>query len=41
LGFQNVATHKQSGNVIFETNDTNPQEIKAKIEGCLKAALGF
>ena len=41
LGFQNVATYKQSGNVIFETKDTNPQEIKTKIEGCLKATLGF
>ena len=36
-----LATYKQSGNVIFETKDTNPQEIKTKIEGCLKATLGF
>ncbi len=41
LGFQNVATYKQSGNVIFETKDTNPQEIKTKIESCLKSTLGF
>jgi uncharacterized protein (DUF1697 family) len=41
LGFQNVATYKQSGNVIFEAKDTNPQEIKTKIEDCLKGALGF
>ncbi len=41
LGFQNVATYKQSGNVIFETKDTNPQEIKIKIEDYLKGTLGF
>ena len=41
LGFQNIVTYKQSGNVIFETQETNPQEIKTKIESCLKGTLGF
>jgi uncharacterized protein (DUF1697 family) len=41
LGFQNVSTFKQSGNVIFETASSNPQEIKDKIENKLHSALGF
>ncbi len=41
LGFQNVSTYKQSGNVIFETNSTDPQEIKTKIEEKLRSSLGF
>ena len=41
LGFQNVSTYKQSGNVIFETAMSNPQEIKDKIESKLRSALGF
>ena len=41
LGFQNVSTYKQSGNVIFETDMADPQEIKAKIEGKLRNLLGY
>jgi uncharacterized protein (DUF1697 family) len=41
LGFQNVSTYKQSGNVIFETNSAGPQEIKTKIEEKLCNSLGF
>ena len=41
MGFQNVSIYKQSGNVIFETIDTNPEEIRAKIESSLKASLGY
>ena len=41
LGFQNVSTYKQSGNVIFETDLANPQEIKAKIEEKLSSILGY
>jgi uncharacterized protein (DUF1697 family) len=41
LGFQNVATYKQTGNVIFKTKDTNPKEIKIKIENYLNVTLGF
>ena len=41
LGFQNVSTYKQSGNVIFETDTANPQDIKAKIEDKLRSTLGY
>ena len=41
LGFQNVYTYKQSGNVIFEANSEDPQEIKAKIEEKIRVCLGF
>lgn len=41
LGFQNVSTYKQSGNVIFETDMANPQEIKSKIEDKLQILLGY
>jgi len=41
LGFQNVSTYKQSGNVIFETDMVNPQEIKSKIEDKLRNLLGY
>jgi uncharacterized protein (DUF1697 family) len=41
LGFQNVSTHKQSGNVTFKTDMANPQEIKAKIEEGLRRTLDF
>jgi uncharacterized protein (DUF1697 family) len=41
LGFQNVATYKQSGNVIFEADSENVEEIKKKIEIKLKVTLGY
>ncbi len=41
LGFQNVSTYKQSGNVIFETDTANFQEIKGKIEDKLHSLLGY
>jgi uncharacterized protein (DUF1697 family) len=40
LGFQNVSTFKQSGNVIFEATEQT-EAAKAKIEAALKAALGY
>jgi len=40
LGFQNVVTYKQSGNVIFETS-TNIEEIKSKAESKLQSMLGY
>jgi len=40
LGFQNVVTHKQSGNVIFETGSSR-KEVKPRIEEKLRGALGF
>jgi uncharacterized protein (DUF1697 family) len=39
LEFQNVATYKQSGNVIFETNSTNVEELKKKIAEKLRTKL--
>jgi uncharacterized protein (DUF1697 family) len=41
LGLQNVSTYKQSGNVIFETDMANPQEIRSKIEDKLQSLLGY
>jgi uncharacterized protein (DUF1697 family) len=41
LGFQNVTTYKQSGNVIFESSNTNAQELKKSIEDKLRLVLGF
>jgi uncharacterized protein (DUF1697 family) len=41
LGFQNVSTFRQSGNVIFEANESIPDEIKTKIENKLYEALGY
>jgi len=41
LGFQNVSTFRQSGNVIFEANDSVSDEIKTKIENKLYEALGY
>ncbi len=41
LGFQNVSTYKQSGNVIFETEMANLQEVIAKIEEKLRSNLGY
>jgi uncharacterized protein (DUF1697 family) len=41
LGFQEVSTYKQSGNVIFKTELANPQNIKDKIETKLRSLLGY
>jgi len=41
LGFEKVATYKQSGNVIFKTSGINVEEIKSKIETKLKETLGY
>jgi uncharacterized protein (DUF1697 family) len=41
LGFQNISTFKQSGNVIFESDKSNPKEIEARIEEKLQSALGY
>jgi uncharacterized protein (DUF1697 family) len=40
-GFRNVATHKQSGNVIFETDETDLEARRAKIEKELRKVLGY
>ncbi|MGA3060316.1 MAG: DUF1697 domain-containing protein [Candidatus Bathyarchaeia archaeon] len=41
LGYQNVLTYKQSGNVIFETDEADPSEIKRKVEKTLCKVLGY
>ncbi|MGA2386127.1 MAG: DUF1697 domain-containing protein [Candidatus Bathyarchaeia archaeon] len=41
LGFQNVSTFKQSGNVIFESNTTDLEELKGKIEEKLRSTLSY
>lgn len=41
LGFQNISTYKQSGNVIFETSITNPDIVKTKIQEKLQKMLGY
>ncbi len=41
IGFENVITYKQSGNVIFEAEGENLGEIKEKIEGKLQEILGY
>jgi uncharacterized protein (DUF1697 family) len=41
LGFRNVTTYKQSGNVVFESSNTDTQELKKRIEDKLRLVLGF
>jgi uncharacterized protein (DUF1697 family) len=41
LGYQNIVTYKQSGNVIFETDMADTKEVKAKIEEKLRSTLGY
>ena len=41
LRFQNVSTYKQSGNVIFETENVHPKEIEDKIKAKLCSILGY
>ncbi len=41
LGFQNISTYKQSGNVIFEAKSTDHLKIKTNIEEKLRISLGF
>ena len=41
LGFQNVQTYVQSGNVIFESVETDVGEISTRIEKKIKRVSGF
>jgi uncharacterized protein (DUF1697 family) len=41
MSFTNISTYKQSGNVIFETDQTNQAELTGKIQEQLRSALGF
>lgn len=41
LGFRNVRTYIQSGNVIFETVKSKPETLQSKIEKSLEKTLGY
>jgi uncharacterized protein (DUF1697 family) len=41
LGFSHVETFIASGNVIFETEESNVDALEVRIEAHLKAALGY
>src|SRR3982751_3388903 len=41
MRFENVKTFIQSGNVIFETTETNPDALAEKIGRELQKAFGF
>jgi uncharacterized protein (DUF1697 family) len=41
LGFSNVATYKQSGNVVFDTPNSDEVTLAGEIEEKLKTTLGF
>ncbi len=41
LGFVEVSTYKQSGNIIFETDTTDPEAITEMVKETLRVALGF
>ena len=41
LGFRNVSTYKQSGNVIFETDTEDSAAIRTKVEVKLRDLLGY
>jgi uncharacterized protein (DUF1697 family) len=41
LGFQNVLTYKQSGNVIFEAASADPEKVTTIIEDKLRLNLGY
>jgi len=40
-GFKNIATYIQSGNVLFDTKETDKQLLRAKIEKRLQQKLGY
>jgi uncharacterized protein (DUF1697 family) len=40
-GFQNVATYIQTGNVLFETEETDEKLLREQIEARLKEKLGY
>jgi uncharacterized protein (DUF1697 family) len=41
LGFKNVSTFKQSGNVVFETDSTEAEALRSTIQQKLCQALGY
>lgn len=41
LGFGNVSTYKQSGNVIFDAGSADAEAVRAKVEDKLRDVLGY
>ncbi len=41
LGFENVKTYINSGNVIFETRETDDKKLAAKIENAIEKEFGL
>jgi len=41
VGFRNVRTYIQSGNVIFDAASAHPEALRRKIEKTLQQALGY
>src|SRR5687767_12294958 len=41
LGFTNVRTYIQTGNVFFDTNKTDRAQLTSDIEGHLEKSLGY
>jgi uncharacterized protein (DUF1697 family) len=41
LGFRNVQTYVQSGNVVFEDSDTDVQKVRDEIERKIAGSFGF
>jgi uncharacterized protein (DUF1697 family) len=41
LGFSNVVTYKQSGNIFFDSPNVEEEALATKIEDKLKSTLGF
>src|ERR1700739_875983 len=41
IGFQNVTTYIQSGNVLFESEATDEVDLRTKIEKQLRDKLGY
>ena len=41
LGFSNITTYVQSGNVVFTSTNTDPEKLEKKIAQQLKNSFGF
>ena len=41
LGFENVRTYIQSGNIVFETARSTPTRLSVQIEKAIAAEYGF
>jgi len=41
LGFKDVSTYKQSGNVVFDAGRLGPEATRKRVEGALSRELGY